>query len=171
MLEKNQVFTAEITDVTAEGNGVCRVDGTVVFVPDTASGDIIEGKIVKVLKNYSFGIIQKIINPSADRITPECSEYKKCGGCIFQHISYEAECRIKSDMVLNAFQRIGGLSPEYDQFVGAENTQRYRNKAQYPLAVSDGIAVCGFYAQRSHRVIPIDDCPLQPQIFSDIVTI
>ncbi len=170
MLEKNQLFTAEITDVTAEGNGVCRVEGTVVFVPDTAKGDTIEGKIVKVLKNYSFGIVQNITSPSSERITPECYAYKKCGGCIFQHISYEAECKIKSDMVKNSFQRIGGLSPEYDDFISAGSTQRYRNKAQYPLAVLDGKAVCGFYAQRSHRVIPIKDCPLQPEIFSDIIS-
>ena len=169
MLEKNQVFTAEITDITAEGSGVCRVDGAVVFVPDTAAGDVIEGKIVKVLKSYAFGILQKLITPSPDRIEPECPNYKKCGGCIFQHISYEAECRIKNDMVRNAFQRIGGLSPEFDSFIAAGTHSRYRNKAQYPLAVQDGKAVCGFYAKRSHRVIPIEDCRLQPDVFADIV--
>ena len=169
MLEKNQVFTAEITDITAEGSGVCRVDGAVVFVPDTASGDVIEGKIVKVLKSYAFGIIQKLITPSPDRIEPECPNYKKCGGCIFQHISYEAECRIKADMVKNAFQRIGGLSPEFEEFISAGSSSRYRNKAQYPLAMQDGKAVCGFYAKRSHRVIPVTDCCLQPEVFAEIV--
>jgi len=169
MFEKNQVFTAEITDITADGNGVCRVDGAVIFVPNTATGDVIEGKIVKVLKNYCFGIVQNIITPSPERTEPECPVYNKCGGCIFQHITYEAECKIKSDMVKNAFRRIGGLNPQFDDFICAENVFRYRNKAQYPLAVQDGKAVCGFYAKRSHRVIPIQDCPLQPEIFADIV--
>lgn len=170
MLEKNQVFTAEITDITAEGSGVCRVDGAVVFVPDTAAGDVIEGKIVKVLKSYSFGILQKLITPSPDRIAPECPNYKQCGGCIFQHISYGAECRIKADMVKNAFQRIGGLSPEFDDFIASDAHGRYRNKAQYPLALQEGKAVCGFYAKRSHRVIPVSDCLLQPKVFADIVS-
>ncbi|MBQ6034076.1 MAG: 23S rRNA (uracil(1939)-C(5))-methyltransferase RlmD, partial [Ruminococcus sp.] len=83
--------------------------------------------------------------------------------------SYEAECRTKNDIVRDAFERIGRLSPQFDSFLGAENTERYRNKAQYPLAVQDGRAVCGFYAPRSHRVIPVEDCALQPEVFSEII--
>ena len=169
MLTKNQVCTAEITDITSEGSGVCRIDGFAVFVPDTAVGDVVGIRIVKVLKSYAYGIVEKLLTSSPDRTAPECPHYKKCGGCIFQHISYEAECRIKSDMVRNAIQRIGGLTAEHYEFIPADTHSRYRNKAQYPLAVKDGIAVCGFYARRSHRVIPVGDCPLQPEVFSDIV--
>ncbi len=170
MLEKNQCFTAEITDLTAEGNGVCRIENIAVFVPATAVGDVIRLKIVKVLKNYAFGIAEEIISPSEDRICSDCDVSKKCGGCVFRHISYEAECRIKDRIVKNAFTRIGGLSPEFEPFMGCDETSRYRNKAQYPLAYSaDGKAVCGFYAPRSHRVVPIDDCALQPKIFSEII--
>jgi len=171
MLTKNQVCTAEITDITSEGSGVCRVDGFTVFVPDTAVGDVIEVRIVKVLKSYAFGIIEKLITPSPDRVSPECPQYKKCGGCVFRHISYEAECKVKDNIVRDAFRRIGGLDIHTDSFISADNTKRYRNKAQYPLAVQDSKAVCGFYAPRSHRVIPIVDCPLQPEKFSDIVRI
>ncbi len=170
MLEKNQCFTAEITDLTAEGNGVCRIENMAVFVPAAAVGDIIKVKIVKVLKNYAFGIIEEILTPSNDRICPDCDVSKKCGGCIFRHISYEAECKVKDSIVRNAFTRIGGLSPEFEEFMSCNEISRYRNKAQYPLAYSaDKKAVCGFYAQRSHRVVPIDDCALQPKIFSDII--
>ena len=175
MLEKNQVFTAEITDITAEGSGVCRVDGAVVFVPDTACGDVIEGKIVKVLKSYSFGILQKLITPSPDRITPACPHYKKCGGCVFMHISYEAECRIKSSIVTEAFARIGHLTPkETLPIFAAEETEGYRNKAQYPYAdykYQDGkvFPEFGFYAPRSHRLVPVIYCDLQPFVFGDIL--
>ena len=169
MPEKNQVFKAEITGLTSEGSGVCRLDGMAVFVPQTAVGDICEIKIVKVLKSYAFGILEKLISPSPDRIEDNCPVYKKCGGCLLRHISYEAECRTKNSIVTDAFERIGGLSPVFDEFMGAESSQRYRNKAQYPLAVQDGKAVCGFYAPRSHRVIPVIDCALQPVIFSDIL--
>ncbi|MDE6781046.1 MAG: 23S rRNA (uracil(1939)-C(5))-methyltransferase RlmD [Ruminococcus sp.] len=171
MLEKNQFITAEITGITSEGNGVCRADGMAVFVPDTAVGDTARIKIVKVLKNYAYGIIDEIITPSPDRILPDCPVYKKCGGCTFRHIDYNAECQIKNNIVKDAFQRIGGLNPEYDDFIVAEETSRYRNKAQYPLAVVDGKAVCGFYAERTHRVIPVDDCMLQPEIFQNILDI
>ena len=171
MPEKNQVCTAEITGLTSEGSGVCRVDGMAVFVPSTAVGDIAEIKIVKVLKSYAFGIVERIVTPSPDRVENTCSVYKKCGGCLLRHISYEAECRTKDGIVRDAFTRIGSLSPEFDSFLGAETTEHYRNKAQYPLAVQDGRAVCGFYAPRSHRVIPIEDCPLQPEKFADIIRI
>ena len=94
MLTKNQVITAEITDISSEGSGVCRADGFAVFVPDTAVGDTAEIRIVKVLKSYAYGIVEKLITPSPDRIQPVCPQYKKCGGCVFMHISYEAECRV-----------------------------------------------------------------------------
>ena len=169
MPEKNQVCTAEITALTSEGNGVCRVDGMAVFVPETAVGDVCEVKIVKVLKSYAYGIVEKIVSPSADRIENSCPVYKKCGGCLLRHISYDAECRTKNDIVRDAFQRIGGLSPIFDSFICAEDTEHYRNKAQYPVAEIDGKAVCGFFAPRSHRIVPVDDCALQPNIFSDIL--
>lgn len=169
MPEKNQVCTAEITALTSEGSGVCRVDGMAVFVPETAVGDVCEIKIVKVLKSYAYGIVEKIVTPSADRIENDCPVYKKCGGCLLRHITYEAECHTKNNIVRDAFERIGGLSPEFDTFLGALETEHYRNKAQYPVANIDGKAVCGFFAPRSHRLVPVTDCALQPQIFHHIL--
>lgn len=171
MLEKNQLFTAEIEDITSEGHGVCRVNGFAVFVPDTAIDDVIKVKIVKVLKNYAYGIIDEIIQPSPDRIENDCIYYKRCGGCVFRHISYEAECRIKDNIVKNAFRRIGGLEPEFEDFIGAKNINGYRNKAQYPVASIDGKAICGFYASRSHRIVSLTNCALQPKIFGCILEI
>lgn len=169
MLEKNQIYTAEITGLTSEGSGVCRINNIAVFVPETAVGDILKVKIVKVLKSYSFGIVHEILTPSPDREIRPCSAYPKCGGCVFRHISYSAEYEAKNTIVKDAFSRIGGLDPVFDDFISAESSDRYRNKAQYPLAELDGKAVCGFYAPRSHRVIPLTDCPLQPAVFSSIL--
>ncbi|NLT08132.1 MAG: 23S rRNA (uracil(1939)-C(5))-methyltransferase RlmD [Ruminococcus sp.] len=169
MPEKNQLFEAEIEDITSEGNGVCHLDGMAVFVPDTAVGDKVKVRLVKVLKNYSYGIIEQMLSPSPDRIANDCPVYKKCGGCVFRHISYKAECRIKAGIVENAFKRLGGICTSYDTFISAENTTEYRNKAQYPVAELDGKAVCGFFAPRSHRIVPVTDCALQPEIFSEIL--
>ncbi len=168
MPEKNQIIKAEITGMTSEGSGVCHVEGMAVFVPDTAVGDVLNVRIVKVLKSYAYGIVDSIISPSQDRCERRCSVYKKCGGCVYRHISYEAESAIKADIIENAFKRIGGLDPVFDEFIAAEDTDRYRNKAQYPLAEINGEVVCGFYAPRSHRLVPVSDCPLQPEIFSQI---
>ncbi len=169
MLEKNQLLEAEITALTSEGIGVCRIDGMAVFVPATAVGDVIRVKIVKVLSSYAYGIIDELIVPSPDRIKVDCPVCSKCGGCDYRHISYAAECRAKAAVVEDAFRRIGGLAPVFEDFCGAADDLRYRNKAQYPLAVQDGRVVCGFYASRSHRVIPVEDCPLQPAVFSYII--
>ncbi len=171
-INKNQIVPLEITGMTAEGNGVGRYRGMAVFVPHSAVGDVIDCRIVKVCRSYAFGIIENMKIPSPDRLPGSgCPVYPKCGGCIFRHIDYEAELRIKDSLVRDAFRRIGGLSPVFEDILGCARTSRYRNKAQYPIAYENGKAVCGFYAPRSHRVIPCGDCALQPEIFSHITAV
>ena len=98
MLQKNETYPAEITDLTPDGNGVCHIQGMAVFVPHTAPGDQLQVKIVKVLKQYAFGIAVKIETPAACRIEPDCS-FSACGGCTFRHITYAAELQWKEKLV------------------------------------------------------------------------
>lgn len=167
-MKKNDIFETEIMDMTTEGSGVCRVDNMAVFVPHTAVGDRIRVRIVKVLKSYAFGIVEELLEPSADRIAPACG-LSQCGGCLFQHITYDAELRVKEKAVQDAFIRLGKLSPEFLPILGAESRTRYRNKAQYPFALDKtGQPILGFFARRSHRVISVKDCLLQPELFGKI---
>lgn len=171
-MQKNEIYTVEIEDLTAEGNGVCHIEGMAVFVPETAVGDQLKIKIVKVLKNYAFGITEEIIVPSADRTESDCIYHRQCGGCTFRHISYEKELELKEKIVRDAFERIGKLSPDFLPIIGCESRTRYRNKAQYPVSADkEGNLVCGFYAKRSHRIVPVEDCLLQPEIFKKTVNI
>ncbi len=167
-MKKNEIITLEITDITSEGNGVGRFDGMAVFVPETAIGDVIKAKIVKVLKSYCFGIVQEIITPSKDRISSDCPYFPKCGGCSFRHISYESEAKFKEKIVYDAFTRIGKIQTEFMPILACENPDRYRNKAQYPVGSDKGKNICGFYAKRSHRIIDGTDCKLLPESFSEI---
>ena len=169
MIKKNQSVEIEITGITAEGNGVGRAEGMAVFVPLTAVGDYVRVKIVKVLKSYAFGILEQVLKPSENRIESDCPVFEKCGGCIFRHISYQAELQIKNDFIKDAFKRIGGLNPDFEEIVGCDEPDYYRNKAQYPVAEQNGKAVCGFYSRRSHRIVPFTACRLQPEIFRQIV--
>lgn len=170
MPAKNDIVTLTITGMTAEGNGVGRSDGFAVFVPRTAVGDTVEVKLVKVLRSYAFGIVVRMLTPSPDRIEPDCPVFSRCGGCVFRHISYEAELSIKEGFVSDAFTRIGGLSPLFEPILPAPHTDHYRNKAQYPVGAGEnGKLVCGFFAPRSHRIVPLTHCPLQPEEFGDIV--
>lgn len=162
-MKKNDVFELYIEGMSAEGSGIGRADGMAVFVPLTAVGDKIRVRIVKVKSRYCYGIVEELIASSPERIEPDCQVFKRCGGCVYRHISYESECKIKYDRVLNAVKRIGELSLLPCPIIKAENTLRYRNKAQYPLTL-EGEA--GFYATHSHRVIPSADCMLQPEEFT-----
>ncbi len=169
MIKKNQLVEMEITGITNEGNGVGRTEGFAVFVPQTAVGDVVRVQIVKVLKSYAFGIINEILTPSPSRQEPDCPVFRKCGGCAFRHINYAEELKVKSSFVSDSFKRLGGFELECEPILGCDETDSYRNKAQYPVAMQDGKAVCGFYANRSHRVIPYTGCRLQPVIFKKIV--
>ncbi len=175
MIAKNQSYEVRIEDLTLEGSGVCRIEGFAVFVPMTAPGDVARIKIVKVLKSYGFGILEELMEPSPDRGTDPCGGcgvFRRCGGCAFRHITYEAELRLKDKAVRDAFRRLGRFSVDPLPILGAAETGGYRNKAQYPLTVAaGGDILAGFYARNSHRVIPAEDCPLQPPVFGRILKV
>lgn len=163
-MRKNDEFIIEIVDVTNEGSGVGKVDGMAVFVPLTAVGDIVKVKALKVKKTYAYGKVLEIITPSKSRIENDCQSFNRCGGCVFRHISYEAELSLKSNRVRETVKRIGGVDLE-PQPILYDKCDRYRNKAQYPLNENGEV---GFYAFHSHRIIECGDCLLQPPVFSEI---
>ncbi len=174
-LHKNDIIPLEITALTNEGSGVGHFreensdnKGIAVFVPFTAVGDVISCRIVKVLKSYAYGRTEEMITPSADRTENTCPVYGKCGGCCFRHITYKAELQAKEGFVRDAFLRIGGLQPEILPIRGSESADGYRNKLQMPVTKQDGRTVCGFFSERSHRVIPTEKCALQPDLFAEI---
>lgn len=166
-MQKNSEFIIEITDVTEQGYGVGKADGIAVFVPGTAVGDKVKVHIVKVKKNYCFAKVIQIVEPSSDRIEQDCTVFSKCGGCVFRHINYESELKIKQKRVEETMRRIGNVHLKSQPILFGE-CARYRNKAQYP--VENGGEV-GFYAVHSHRIVPINDCLLQPKEFSDIAQV
>ncbi len=173
-LKKNDIINLTITSATAEGSGVGRTDeGIAVFVSNSAIGDELMVRILKVKKTYAFGKIEKIIIPSPSRVEPDCSHFYKCGGCVWRHISYDEECKIKEQRVIDAVQRIGGINNvKFKPIIRSDNTVRYRNKAQFPIgADKEGNVIIGFYAFHSHRIIDCDDCKLQPEIFTKVVNI
>lgn len=164
-MQKNDEIILNITDMSSEGSGIGRHEGMAVFVPLTAVGDVARVKILKVKKTYAYGKLTEITVPSPDRTENNCNSFSQCGGCVYRHISYAAECRIKTDKVYQAVKRIGGADIPPQPIICSEKTEHYRNKAQYPIA-QDGEA--GFFAFHSHRIVKCPDCALQPEIFSEI---
>ena len=168
MLQKNQLIPLSITGLTHEGSGVGHVDGMAVFVPFTAVGDEIIAKIVKVRKSFAFGILRQVLTPSPCRIENDCPVFGRCGGCSLRHIGYQSECAAKQEWVRQNLGRIGGVRLEPEPILPSPDCGRYRNKAQYPVRMVNGRVCAGFFAPRSHRLIPVGDCLLQPDFFAEI---
>ncbi|MCD8179921.1 MAG: 23S rRNA (uracil(1939)-C(5))-methyltransferase RlmD [Firmicutes bacterium] len=165
MVEKNKEYTVKIENISSDGNGIAHIDGFAVFVPQTAAGDTAEILIVKVLKRFAYGKLLKIITPSPLRCEPNCAHYKRCGGCQLRHIKYDAQLEIKKDIIENAMRRIGAFEDfALDGITGMDKPERYRNKMVFPIGRADGKNVCGFYAQRSHSIIPLTDCAIGDEI-------
>ncbi len=158
----------KIESVSGEGCGVGRADGMAVFVPFTVDGDEAEVRIVRVCKSYAYGIVEKLITPSEYRVEPKCEYFSKCGGCDYRHIDYAHELEIKRRQVSDALTRLGGLNISVENTVYSDSIDAYRNKSQFPFTQTPNRLSLGFYAKRSHRVIPIRSCALSDDIVSRI---
>ena len=169
-LQKNQILTLRIERLSSDGSGVAHSpDGETVFVPGAAPGDEADVRIVKDCKRYAFGILDHLRTPSPDRIPVDCTVAGPCGGCSLRHLDYTAELRAKQENVTDAFRRIGGLDVPVLDICPSPEVDRYRNKVQFPVGLDkNGNPCIGFYAGRTHRIVPCPDCKLQPGVLNDI---
>lgn len=164
--KKNDLITVEILDMGTDGEGIGKIDGYPFFIKDAIIGDIAQARVTKIKKNYSYARLEKVITPSPFRVEPPCPFHRQCGGCQIQAMSYERQLKFKEDKIKNNLIRIGGFLPEFvnqimEPVVGMENPFRYRNKAQYPVGTDkEGNPITGFYAGRTHIIIPNTDCLL-----------
>lgn len=168
-LKKDTVIELDITDLNNLGNGVGRIDGKVVFVRGAVSGDRVRAKIIKVNKSFSVARLEEIIKPSADREDGFCDMPLSCGGCVYRHIKYERELELKHNYVKNAFIKAGIPDANVLPVISAGRECGYRNKGQYPLTKIKGKTVAGFYAAKTHNVVPAEDCAIQNPVFSPIL--
>ncbi len=175
---KNQELTVTIEDISDNGEGIGRSDGYILFVKDAFPKDTVRVKLTKVKKNYAYARCEEIIKASPDRTEPACPDHRRCGGCQIQAMSYESQLSFKENKVRNDLVRIGGIPKEevdkiFEPIIGMEEPFRYRNKSQYPIGFSsDGNIVAGFFAGRTHTIIPRTDCLLAPaedQAILDII--
>ncbi len=156
-LAKNQEHTVTIEGYGEGGMGVARIDGRVVFVHGALRGEKCRVLILKTLKSVAFAKVLEVLEPSSERIESDCPYFPRCGGCTYRHIRYEEELRLKKQRVQDNLSRIGGSDVTVEEILGAQDTLRYRNKAQYPVS-KDGAV--GFYRARTHEVIECEHCLL-----------
>ena len=162
MLEKNQIYEAVVTDYTAEGQGVARIEGCAVFLPNAIAGEKYRVRIEKVGKTWAAGKIVEILEKSPHRVNRECPVDKLCGGCDFWNMDYEEETRLKAERVRQCLNRIGGESLENVPILAAPTCYGYRNKAQYPVSSQKNRVFAGFFKAGTHQVIENEKCLILP---------
>ena len=162
MLIKNQIYEATVCDYTAEGQGIAKIEGCAVFVPNAIVGEICRIRIEKAQKTWAAGKIVELLEKSPHRVNRECPVAKLCGGCDFWHMDYAEETRLKADRVRQALNRIGGESLEEISILSAPSCENYRNKAQYPVAQKNGRAYAGFFRSGTHQVVECSRCRILP---------
>ena len=165
---KNSLHELEIQGYTAEGMGVARLDGRVVFVPHTIRGERWQVRLEKVNKTVAWGKGIQLLTPSPSRLSSDCLLAGRCGGCQFRHMSYEEELYAKRQRVSDALERVGGIKLDLPAVLGADIPQRYRNKVQFPVSQEKNGLAIGYFRPRSHSVLDAEDCLLQPELVTQI---
>lgn len=161
-ISKNEEYEVEIIDNGYNGEGIAKIDGFTVFVPNAIKGEVVKILIVKVLSSHAFGKILEIEKKSKFRQEIDCATYKRCGGCDLRHIKYEQTLKMKQNAVQALVNKTLKNKIEVKETLGMENPFFYRNKAQYPVGVNkDRKPIIGVFANRTHEVIPIKNCLIQ----------
>ncbi|MEB6243690.1 23S rRNA (uracil(1939)-C(5))-methyltransferase RlmD [Staphylococcus gallinarum] len=170
-LQKNEVREGKVIDLTHEGHGVVKLDRYPIFIPNALIDETIEYKVIKVKKNFAIGKLLDIKVQSNQRVEPPCVYYYKCGGCQLQHLSYQAQLAMKKEQVINLFHRKANFENTIiHDTIGMETPWRYRNKSQIPVGKNeDNDAIMGFYRQRSHQIIDMDECLIQDTKHQDVM--
>lgn len=163
MLEKGKIYEAVICDYTAEGQGVAKIDGCAVFIPNAIVGERVRVRLEKAQKTWAAGKITEILEKSPRRVQRECPISASCGGCDFWHMDYEEESRLKAKRVQDCLNRIGGEELREMPILSAPTCCGYRNKAQYPVASQKGRAYAGFFKAGTHQVVENNRCRILPE--------
>ena len=162
MLKEGKVYPAVVEGYASGGEGVARIEGMAVFVKGALRGERADVFIEHVGHSAAWGRVETLLESSPARIAPDCPHYGSCGGCQFRHMTYAEELKAKRRRVEDALRRIGGADISVPVIHGARETRRYRNKVQFPVAQG----AVGYYQGRTHQVVDIADCLLQPELDS-----
>lgn len=175
LLKKDDMLELQIQDMGIDGEGIGKVEGITLFVKDAIIGDKILAKVMKMKKNYGYARMMEILAPSPYRVEPKCEFHRQCGGCQMQVLDYAKQLEFKENKVKNNLIRIGGFENAeelMEPIIGMETPYYYRNKAQFPVGRDkDGKIVTGFYASRTHSIIPNRNCHLGADINKQVLDI
>ncbi len=161
--QKNSLHRVKIDQVASNAMGIARLEGYVVFVKGALAGELCDIRLLKAGASFGYARIERIVEASDQRVSPDCPHYPLCGGCDLRHMTYDEELRTKLGWVQDALSRSGGCSVVPMEIIGAPESFRLRNKAVYSLGSHNGEPVAGFYRSRSHDIVPVERCLLQDE--------
>ena len=171
MIEKNQIITAVAHSLGTNGEGVIGHEGVTFFVPACLPGEKVRFRVLKVKGNIGYGRVEEILAPAEERAREKCPVFMRCGGCALQHMHYPAQLAFKTGLVRDCLKKIGGIETEVKPAIKSDKPYGYRNKLQLPIGVDrEGNTVIGFYAERSHRIVPTPSCAIHPEWAERLIT-
>ena len=167
-MNKNEEYVVDIIDNGFQGEGIAKIDGLAIFIPDAIIGEKVKIKILKVTSSHAYGKIIQILKKSEDRILPDCRTYNRCGGCNLRHIKYEKTLEMKKASVESTLKKTLGREIKINEVIKMDNPFYYRNKLQYPIGMKDGLPVMGVFAERTHEIVPTTECKIQNELSQKI---
>ena len=172
MIEKNDIINAVCDGIGSNGEGIIRHEGITFFVPACLPGEKVRFRVLKVKGGVGYGKAEEILTPAEERVRPKCPVFSKCGGCCLQHLDYNAQLSHKATMVKETLRKIGGLQINVPTAIKSDSPYGYRNKLQIPVGVDkDGNNVIGFFAEHSHRIVPVSACAIHPTWAEKLIAI
>ncbi len=161
-MEKNDIAVVTAEGLGTHGEGVAKCNGLTIFVPYVLKGERARIKLMKIRGEMGFAKAEEILTPAEERVRPKCPVFYRCGGCQLQHLRYRDQLKFKQELIRDTLKKLAGIETEVSPCVKSDKEYGYRNKLQLPVG-SDGWDVrVGFYAERSHRIVETDECPLHP---------
>ena len=171
-MEKNQSICALVEAIGSAGEGIIRHEGVTFFVPACLPNEKVRFKVLKIKDKIGYGKLEEVLTPAEERVREKCPVFSRCGGCALQHLDYTYQLAHKSTVVKDALRKIGGIQTEVPTAIKSDLPYGYRNKLQMPVGVDkDGNTVIGFYAERSHRIVPVSACAIHPEWSETLIAV
>ena len=172
MAEKNDIIQGVVEAIGSNGEGIIRHEGVTFFVPACLPQEKVVFKVLKIKGRVGYGKIEDVLTPAEERARPKCPVFLRCGGCALQHIEYKTQLEYKSKSVQESLRKIGGITIDVPTAIKSDLPYGYRNKLQMPIGVDkSGKTVFGFYAERSHRIVPVNTCPIHPEWAETLIAV
>ena len=158
---------ARVDSLAHDGRGVAHVDSKAVFIHGALPGEEVRFRYTRVQRRYDEGVVEQVLTPAVDRVEPRCTHFGVCGGCSLQHLARDAQILAKQQILLDALQRIGGVTPDEVLPPLLASGWGYRRKARLGVkhVPKKGKVLVGFRERGSSLVADLGQCPvLHPQV-------